>query len=160
MPDMSSPFIIQQSTLIARCYELTLGESLLSRAKISVELKGQALAEALFNCHLAILSHEVVVRGNVRDNAYNYANKTALELFERSFEEQTQLLSTRSADSDGNAQSQRNSLLAECLMKGYVRFSGERLSASGKTVILENAVLFNLFDTAGVYCGQAVVFEP
>lgn len=145
--------------LIARCYELTLGESLLARANIFNAGEGEALAEALFNCHLAILSHEVVVSANGRDNKYNYANKTALDVFERSFEEQTQLLSTQSAQADSTAQNQRNTLLAECLMKGHVRFSGERLSATGKTVVLNDAVLFNLFDAAGVYCGQAVVFE-
>lgn len=156
----NDPFIIEQSTRIAQCYAATTGQSLFSRLSLPVTLTALELSQALYHAPVAILSHDVNWQEGARVNLYNYANATALRLFERSFAEQTQLASKQSAASVKQAQGQRNSLLAECLAKGWVQFSTERLSATGKTVVLKDAILFNLCDSAGIYAGQAVVFDP
>jgi hypothetical protein len=159
MIDFNDPFIIQQSTAILTCFEITTGQCLRARLGISMQAENEVLAKCLFEAPAAILSHDVVSENGKRDNVYNYANKAALTVFERSFEEQTQLASSKSAESNSSRQENRNSLLAQCLAKGSVVFSTQRTSATGKTVELNNAILFNLFDEAGVYAGQAVVFD-
>lgn len=156
----NEPFIIEQSARMMQCYEAATGQSLFSRLQLPVTLAPVELAEALYQAKVAVLSHDVQWLQGERVNVYNYANATALRLFERSFAEQTQLASTRSAAMQVQAQGQRNSLLAQCIAKGWVQFSTERLSATGKTVVLNDAILFNLFDGMGVYAGQAVVFDP
>lgn len=123
-------------------------------------LNDAEFAQALFHAPVVVLSHDVHNSNGVRQNIYNYANATALRLFERTFAEQTALASSQSAAPLPRTQAQRNTLLAQCLARGWVKFSTERLSASGKPVLLQDAILFNLIDSAGVYAGQAVVFEP
>jgi len=114
----------------------------------------------LFTSSAAILSHDIVHTKTSRDNIYNYANQTALSVCERTFEEQTSLPSNKSVRQTEPPLESRNRILAQCLAKGWVQFSTQRISATGKTVLLNDAVLFNLFDEYGLYRGQAVVFDP
>lgn len=158
--NFTSEFIIQQSKRILNCYEETIGTSLRQKLNIPNTLDGAELAEQLYLAPIAILSHDVMIKDGKRDNIYNYANQTALNLFERSFEEQINLPSSRSTGTGNPQQVDRNNLLAETLAKGFVKFTTTRMTSHNKEVLLKDAILFNLFDNYGVYCGQSVVFYP
>jgi len=158
--DFSCEFMVTQSFMIVDCYEKTMKNSLRDRLNIPRAESGEGLARALFNAPLAILSHDVVLKNGKRDNIYNYANKTALRLFERSFEEQIGLPSSKSTRGEDSPQGERNNILAQCLSEGRAKFDTVRYSATGKVVPLCGALLFNLFNRSGVYCGQAVIFDP
>jgi len=150
-----SPFLKEQSRLIVESYEFVTGRTL---RDVNANATGEDLAQQLYESEKAVLSHDRIVHLHQWDNIYNYANQTALKLFERTFEQQVQLFSTRSAGADHSSQNDRNSLLAQCLAKGYVEFDGERVSASGNKVVLKEACLFNLIDDRGIFRGQAVIF--
>lgn len=159
MIDFSSKFIKTQSELILDCYQVSIGKSLRERLGIDHKIIGAVLAEALFEAPAAILSHDIIVIEHKRDNVYNYANRTALEIFERTFAEQTRVPSMKCVAEGEDSQHSRNTLLRECLAKGWVKFDATRISATGKIVQLKDAILYNLFDKRGVYYGQAVVFD-
>lgn len=160
MIDFNSQFIQLQTQRIIECFNQVTGYSLTEKMGLSNSLSDADLAYAFYHAPLAILSHDIVERKGRRDNRYNYANQAALTLFERSFEEQIAIYSTRSASPENTSQTERNNLLAECFSKGSVIINGVRKSSSGKDVILKDAFLFNLFDEVGIYAGQAVVFTP
>ena len=160
MIDFSSKFIQKQSELILDCYQASIGKSLKERLGIDNNIMGAELAEALFKAPAAILSHDVIVIDGKRDNIYNYANRTALKVFERTFAELTRIPSKKCVAESEESQLSRNTLLSACFTKGWVKFDATRVSANGKTVQLRDAILYNLFDKRGIYYGQAVVFDP
>ncbi len=160
MIDFSSKFIQMQSELILDCYQVSIGKSLKERLGIDHNMIGAELAEALFEASAAILSHDIIIIDGKRDNVYNYANRTALQVFERTFAEQTRIPSRKSVAEGEDSQLSRNTLLTACFTKGWVKFDATRVSATGKTVQLKDAILYNLFDKRGIYYGQAVVFDP
>lgn len=155
--DASNVAIQQQSYWIARSYTQILGQPLLA---IPVEQPSQTLALALYQAPFAILSHDIVETIHGRDNMYNYANQAALQLFQRSWAEQLSLPSSKSAESSSQPQQTRNNWLARCLVQGHVQFDCERVTGNGGKVALRNIVLFNVFDDAGIYRGQAVRIDP
>jgi len=88
------------------------------------------------------------------DPIFNFGNRAALNLFEYSWDEFIQLPSRLSAKP--LAREARQQLLDTVNRQGYIdNYSGIRVSASGKEFMIENAVVWNIVDKQGVYCGQA-----
>ena len=109
----------------------------------------RALNEAPFG----IVSH-----GTENDPVFNYANRTALSLFEMNWETFTQLPSHKSAEPVNREERQR--LLDQVSKKGYIdHYQGVRISSTGKRFRIEDAIVWNLIDSMGVYRGQAALFR-
>jgi hypothetical protein len=110
-------------------------------------------ARYLFHAPLALVSHD-----SAKDPVFNYANKTALALFEMTWEELTALPSRLSAEAP--EQEERSRLLAEVSTRGFVdHYQGVRIARHGRRFLIENAIVWNLLDSSGIHCGQAAMFQ-
>ena len=109
-------------------------------------------ARAVFFAPFAVVSHD-----SAADPVFNYANKTALDLFGMTWEEFTSLPSRRSAEIPERAERAR--LLAEVRSKGFIgNYTGVRISKSGRRFRIANATVWNLADEDGTPRGQAAMF--
>jgi hypothetical protein len=110
------------------------------------------VGRCLFFAPFALVSHDTKP-----DPIFNYANQTALDLFEMNWEQFTSLPSRKSAEQP--LREAREHLLAEVSSKGFINnYTGIRISSSGKRFYIENAVVWNLIDK-GVHRGQAAMFS-
>ena len=111
-------------------------------------------AKALFEAPFAVLSALGPVGS---DHAFNYANRTALELFEYSWDEL--IGKPSSASAEPIHRDERRKLLDEVGKHGFIEnYSGIRISKNGRRFRIKNATVFNLSDDAGLYVGQAATF--
>jgi hypothetical protein len=112
-----------------------------------------AQARALFNAPYAVLSHDTAP-----DPILNYANRTALQLFEVDWTELTAMPSRLTAEVPERAERAR--LLSEVSSRGYIDdYRGIRVAKSGRRFLIERATVWNLFDESGVPYGQAATFS-
>jgi hypothetical protein len=88
---------------------------------------------------------------------FTYGNQTALGLFEMSWREFTSLPSRLSAEPMN--QEERTRLLREVSARGFIEsHSGVRISRTGRRFLIKRAIVWNLEDRAGRFCGQAATF--
>lgn len=133
--------------LLVKSYEELTGRILIKYDQLDT------LPKLFDQAEFALVSH-----GTEEDPVFNYGNRCALELFEMSFEELTNLPSRKSAELPNREERAR--LLAEVTAKGYIEnYSGVRISATGKRFQIEEATVWNLINAKGDYCGQAAVFS-
>ncbi|MFC5649346.1 MEKHLA domain-containing protein [Paenibacillus solisilvae] len=136
----------RHARLILESYERLLGKPL-----VHVNAQRSA-ASQLFEAPFVVLSH-----GTQSDPVLNYGNRAALQLWEMSEERFTQTASRHTAEPLIQAERQR--FLEAVNEKGYIDdYSGIRISSSGRRFRIENAIVWNLTDEAGVYYGQAAAF--
>jgi len=91
------------------------------------------------------------------DHVFNYANRTALALFESRWTELVGQPSSKSAEPVHR--DERRRLLDEVGEHGFIEnYSGIRISRSGRRFRIKAATVFNLLDTEGVYVGQCATF--
>jgi len=110
-------------------------------------------AQQVFEAKLVVLSHDTAA-----DPLFNYANRTALTLFETRWQDLIGMPSRFSAEPV--AREERERLLAEVSSKGYIdHYSGVRISKTGKRFLIRNAVVWNLSDENLTYRGQAACFS-
>ncbi|MCP5228876.1 MEKHLA domain-containing protein [Accumulibacter sp.] len=142
----SGEFHRKHADLLCESYERLTGKRLPG-------LAADPTALVLFDAPFALVSH-----GTEDDPVFNFANRTALDLFEMSWDEFTALPSRKSAEPVNREERAR--LLARVTRDGYIDdYSGVRISSSGRRFLIENAVVWNLIDGRGVYHGQAAVFD-
>lgn len=110
-------------------------------------------ARLLYHSPMAVLSH-----GTQADPVLNYANLTALGLFELSWDE---LLDTPSRlTAEAPEQAERARLLARVTERGWIdAYSGVRISRNGRRFRIHDAWVWNLVDDAGQLHGQAAAFR-
>jgi hypothetical protein len=125
---------------------------LLGRALIEVPDSGETRAEALFNADFAVLSS-----GLEADPLFNYANRTALGLFELDW---SQLIATPARESAAtDNQAKREQLMQQVRAHGYIEdYAGVRISAGGHRFMIECATVWNVVDDDDRYHGQAAMF--
>jgi hypothetical protein len=112
-----------------------------------------AQARELFFAPFAVLSHDTSP-----DPILNYANRTALELFELGWKELTAMPSRLTAETPERAERAR--LLSEVSRLGYIGdYRGIRVARSGRRFLIENATVWNLLDESGRPYGQAAAFS-
>lgn len=134
--------------LLCASYRHWIGHDLLDPAA-----DGKPLADLLDAVPFAVVSH-----GTEDDPIFNYGNRTALALFEMSWEAFTVLPSRLSAEP--LAQAERERLLKQVAENGYIDdYTGIRISASGKRFLIRNATVWNLLDEAGQHYGQAALLR-
>ena len=141
-------FITSHSTLLADSFRQVTGQVLVAGNFTPAER-----AQALYTVPFVLVSH-----GTQPDPVFNYANQTAQQLWEMPWPEFTQLPSRLSAESIAVAE--RQAMLEEAKQKGFIsNYNGVRISKSGKRFIIKNALLWNIYDAAGTYQGQAATFK-
>ncbi len=114
---------------------------------------GLPLAQQVFEAEFALVSHNADA-----DPLFNYGNRTALDLFEFSWDEFVGMPSRFSAEPVNRAERER--LLAEVNSKGFIDdYSGIRIAKSGKRFLIRQAVVWNVCDTRQNYYGQAACFK-
>lgn len=146
-PNEANQFHRQHIALLSDSYRRLLGRPLLDVAN------DQDLGRQAFEADFALLSHDTQA-----DPVFNYANNTALELFELSWAELITMPSRLSAEPVNRQE--RESLLARVTSDGYIDdYSGVRISKSGKRFLIQNATVWNVVDSDGRYRGQAAWFR-
>jgi hypothetical protein len=125
-----------------------LGRELMPRAG-SVEEQ----AERLFHAPFVVVSH-----GTEADPVLNYGNAAALALWEMDLATLTRTPSRLTAEPVHR--DERARLLERTLRDGYVDdYAGIRISSTGKRFRIEQAIVWNLVDSAGIRHGQAATFD-
>jgi hypothetical protein len=123
------------------------GKDLIGR---SISLKAQV--RELFSAPFAILSHDAAP-----DPILNYANQTALRLFELSWDELITMPSRLTAEAP--EQAERARLLSQVSELGYIDdYRGVRIAKGGRRFLIEAATVWNLLDEKGGIYGQAATF--
>lgn len=131
--------------LIAGSYARLLGQSLVSSQ--------QDIAIALWEAPRVIVAH-----GLEDDPVFFYGNRMALQAFEMDFASFARLPSRFSAEP--LAREERARLLARVSRDGFIDdYAGVRISANGVRFRIDQAVVWNLVDDAGVVHGQAATFD-
>jgi len=109
---------------------------------------------ALFEAPCAVLS---ALGPFGSDHVFNYANRTALVLFESAWTELVGQPSSKSAEPVHR--DERRRLLHEVGRHGFIEnYSGVRISRKGRRFRIKAATVFNLLDSEGVYVGQCATF--
>ena len=146
LPCLDTLFYHQHAELLCDSYQRLLKKPLFISPIASVN---KPLIQLLYNAPFALLSH-----GLEDDPVFNFGNAAALKLFEYSWHEFIQLpsrLSAKPVDQD-----ERQRLLAAVNQQGYIdNYTGIRIAASGREFLIKNAVVWNIVDKDGRYCGQA-----
>lgn len=120
---------------------------------VDFSLSLEEQAKQVFNSNYVLLAHN-----GANEPVFNYANKTALKLFEMSWDEFTNMPSKYSAESDERGK--REQFLAEVAEKGYSKnYSGIRISKTGKRFEIKNVMLWNVYDSENNRIGQAALFD-
>ena len=117
-----------------------------------IDAGAEDLAFRVWRAPFALVSH-----GTEPDPIFNYANLTALRLFEMPWPAFTSLPSRLSAEPA--RREERARLLRRVSAHGYIDdYAGVRISASGRRFAIEDAVVWNVVDAGGIHRGQAAMF--
>lgn len=138
--------VVRHAAILRNSYFRRTGKRL-----TPVELKDEAVAQWLDDAAFAVVSHDIQA-----DPIFNYANRTALQLFGMTWADFTLLPSRLSAGPiDREA---RERLLAQVSRDGYIdNYAGIRVGAGGRRFMIRNATVWNLEDENGDYYGQAAM---
>ncbi len=110
-------------------------------------------AKQAFEADYYLLAHN-----GTADPVFNYANQAAMDLFEMTWDEFTNLPSKYSAEADEREERER--FLAEVKANGFSKnYSGIRISKTGKRFRIKDVLLWNVLDDEGNRIGQAAMFE-
>jgi MEKHLA domain-containing protein len=110
-------------------------------------------SRALFESPKVVVSH-----GTEADPILNYGNRTALDLWEMTWEQLVKTPSRLTAEPVNRAE--REWMLEQARTRGYVdTYRGVRISATGRRFLVENALVWNVLDSHGQQVGQAATFE-
>ncbi|MFY7804084.1 MAG: MEKHLA domain-containing protein [Limnoraphis robusta] len=121
---------------------------------IDVNGTSEEIAQALFNAPFVLVSH-----GTEENPIFNYGNRTALELWEMSWEEFTQTPSYKTAINSEEV-TKRQQMLEQVKTQGYTNnYSGIRQSKTGKQFFISNGTIWNLIEENHQYLGQAATFD-
>ncbi len=114
---------------------------------------GLTLSQAVFEAPFVIVSHGVEA-----DPILNYGNRCALELWEMDWDTLTRTPSRYTAETPDRAERAR--LLEAVTRDGFIQnYAGVRISSKGRRFRIEQATVWNLTDSSGVYRGQAATFD-
>jgi len=146
-PDENNDFLVDHVTILCSSFTHWTQRQLIGHIQTPRDA-----ARNLFFAPFAVLSHNTAP-----DPIFNYANRTALKLFESTWAELITLLSRRSAEPVN--QEERARLLAEVTVNGYIDdYRGIRISRTGRRFLIERATVWNLLTPQGEHYGQAAMF--
>jgi hypothetical protein len=137
-------------------YVYLITNSLKKLANIDIvdpSLSREEQAKQAFHSNYVLLAHNAS-----NEPVFNYANQTALQLFEMSWDEFVEMPSKYSAESDERGK--REKFIAEVEAKGYSKdYSGIRISKTGRRFEIKNVILWNVYDSDNNRIGQAAMFD-
>lgn len=144
----TSDWAVTHAGTLARSFRHWLGRELLPGVA-----EPRTLAAAMFAAPFVLVSH-----GTEADPVLNYGNRSALALWEMSWDELTRTPSRLTAEPV--AREERARLLAEVTQHGHIaNYAGVRISKSGRRFRIAQAVVWNLLDERGAHYGQAAMFD-
>ncbi|MGV2826771.1 MEKHLA domain-containing protein [Myxosarcina sp. GI1(2024)] len=148
LPIWHQPEIITRSQILVNSFEKAIGRKLIS----SVD-SPETLSKTLFFAPFALVSHD-----DSSDPILTYGNQVALELWEMSWEKFIQTPSRLTAEMENRET--RKMMLDRVVRQGYIdNYRGVRISSSGNRFLIERAIVWNLNNERGDYCGQAATFS-
>jgi hypothetical protein len=141
-------FILRHGSLLLRSYRRWTGSNL-------IEPCGD---EALDAKKLFEVDFVVVSAGADAEQLLNYANASALRLWEMDWATLTATPSRQTAEP--MHRSERAEFLRRVREKGFIDdYSGIRISSSGQRFLIQMATVWNLVDESDLYLGQAATFS-
>lgn len=141
------PAWIARSQVLLDSYAQRVGHELIDRSGSPVE-QSQRLFEAPF---------VVVAHGTQNDPILDYANRTALVLWETDLATLLTLPSRLTAEP--LHRDERAKMLERARRDGYIDdYAGIRISTTGKRFRIEKAIIWDLTDADGRAAGQAATF--
>jgi hypothetical protein len=146
-PSLHNQYHADHALLIMRSFLRWTGHDLVPQRDRAIEQ-----ARHLWDASFAVVSHTTDA-----EPRFNYGNRTALALFEMSWDEFTSLLSRHSAPP--MHQDERARMLERVAQHGYAtHYHGIRITRSGRRFMLEDGIIWNLQDEHDRYRGQAAMF--
>jgi MEKHLA domain len=143
-----SPEIVAWTQILLHSYQRLVGRDLLLERALSQIDQAQALDQASF----VVISH-----GTQTDPILNYGNQLALNLWEMSWDEMMQTPSRLTAESVN--WEIRQQMLRQVAKTGFIdNYQGIRISKNGRRFRIDRAIVWNLVDADGHFCGQAATF--
>jgi hypothetical protein len=147
VPSPENDFYETHIQLLLHSFRQLLGKPLLEKSA------SLSLGRQVYQADFALLSHNTDA-----DPVFNYANQTAQDLFELSWPEFIGMPSRFSAEPVNREERER--LLNQVSSQGYIdNYAGVRIAKSGKRFLIERAVVWNVYDSAQRYVGQAACFS-
>lgn len=144
----TQPDIIEWSQILIRNLNQYVDLNLVQRGQNPAEQ-----ARALFFAPFVVVSH-----GKESDPILNYGNQIALDLWEMDWNTFTQTPSRQTAEAPNRVE--REKMLKQVTQHGYINdYQGVRISSTGKKFWIEQALVCNLTDEQGKFCGQAATFD-
>ena len=143
-----SPEAVAHGQLMLDSFARLLGYELVSREGTPLEQ-----ARRLFEAPRVVVSH-----GTQADPILSYGNRLALGLWE--MDPATLMQTPSRLTAEPLHREARGVLLERTRRDGYVDdYSGIRISSTGRRFRIEQAIVWNLSDVAGIHCGQAATFD-
>lgn len=119
----------------------------------AASLAADEQARRVFEAPFVLVSH-----GTEADPVLNYGNRTALALWELSWEALTRMPSRYTAEAPNREERAR--LLETVRRQGYIAdYSGVRVASTGRRFRIRQALVWNVLDAAGGPAGQAALFD-
>lgn len=141
-----SPEWILRTTLLLDSWDRLFDKPLIPRRTESVD------SATLFEAPFVVVAH-----GTEDDPILNYANLTAIHLWELPLVELLRMPSRKTAEPVHR--DERAELLRRTREDGYIDdYSGIRISATGKRFQIHQATVWNVVDADGNHAGQAAAF--
>ena len=145
LPGPSNNWLSEHARLLQDSFRHWTGRSLLADSTAS--------PHALYEAPFVVVSHDTAA-----DPVFNYANVCAQTLFDMPWAQFTATPSRLSAEPlhrDARAE-----LMARVTRDGYIDdYAGIRIAATGRRFRISEAIVWNLLDAHGSYCGQAATFS-
>jgi hypothetical protein len=111
------------------------------------------LSRRVFEAPFVLVSH-----GTEADPVLNYGNRSALVLWDVSWDELTRMPSRLTAEAPNREERAR--LLDRVTRHGFIAdYSGVRISRTGRRFRITQATVWNLLSPDGIACGQAAMFN-
>jgi len=141
-------FIVSHTQCLVRSYKKWTGRDLLSG-----DFSPGELAAKLFDAPFVVVSH-----GTEADPILNYGNRAALALWEMSWDEFTRAPSRLTAEPA--EREERAKVMEAVTLQGFFdKYSGIRISKTGRRFEISRATIWNLISESGQLQGQAATFS-
>lgn len=138
---------VEHTGIMLDSYHRWLGHELIDRSGSPLDQ-----ARRLFEAGFVVVSH-----GTQADPLLNYANRTALQLWE--IDVPTLLRTPSRHTAEPLHRDERARLLERTTRDGYVDdYQGIRISTTGRRFRIHQAIVWNLVNAAGEPVGQAATF--
>ncbi len=138
---------VEHTGIMLDSYHRWLGRELIDRSGSPLDQ-----ARRLFEAGFVVVSH-----GTQADPLLNYANRTALELWQ--IDVPTLLKTPSRHTAEPLHRDERARLLERTTRDGYVDdYQGIRISTTGRRFRIHQAIVWNLVNAAGEPVGQAATF--